>query len=134
MNKIDLLKARRAEILQAGSEIRKQIHQLVDELSFVEFDSYSFSKNEFYDGMGGEGVITGSATINDNLVYVIAQNNAVLSGGVTDANCKKIVKCQQKALRAGAPVLYLLDSKGVAVGEGICALEGIGEVLAMAQE
>ncbi|MBR3864176.1 MAG: hypothetical protein IKJ19_03535 [Clostridia bacterium] len=134
MNKIDLLKARRAEILQAGSEIRKQIHQLVDEESFVEFDSYSFSKNEFYDGMGGEGVITGSATINDNLVYVIAQNKAVLSGGITDANCKKIVKCQQKALRAGAPVLYLLDSMGVAVGEGVCALEGIGEVLAMAQE
>ena len=134
MNKIDLLKARRAEILQAGAEIRKQIQQLVDEESFVEFDSYSFSKNEFYDGKGGEGVITGSATINDNLVYVIAQNKAVLSGGVTEANCKKIVKCQQKALRAGAPVLYLLDSMGVAVGEGVCALEGIGEVLAMAQE
>ena len=109
MNKIDLLKARREEILQAGSEIRKQIQKLTDEESFVEFDSYSFSKNDFYDGVGGEGVITGSATINDNAVYVIAQNKNVLSGGMTDANCKKIVKCQQKALRAGAPVIYLLD-------------------------
>lgn len=133
MNKIELLKARREEILQAGSEIRKQIQQLTDELSFVEFDSYSFSKNEFYEGVGGEGVVTGSATINDNAVYVIAQNKSVLSGGITDANCKKIVKCQQKALRAGAPVIYLLDTAGVAVGEGVSALEGIGEVLAMAQ-
>ena len=90
MNKIDLLKARREEILQAGSEIRKQIQKLTDEESFVEFDSYSFSKNDFYDGVGGEGVITGSATINDNAVYVIAQNKNVLSGGITDANCKKI--------------------------------------------
>ena len=56
MNKIELLKARREEILQAGSEIRKQIQQLTDEESFVEFDSYSFSENEFYDGtVGGEG-------------------------------------------------------------------------------
>ena len=134
MNKIDLLKSRRSEILQAGSEIRKKIQQIVDEQSFVEFDSYSFSKNEFYDGnVGGEGVVTGSATINDNAVYVIAQNKEVLSGGITDANCKKIVKCQQKALRAGAPVIYLLDTAGVAVGEGVSVLEGIGEVLAMAQ-
>ena len=134
MNKIELLKARREEILQAGSEIRKQIQQLTDEESFVEFDSYSFSENEFYDGtVGGEGVITGSATINDNAVYVIAQNKSVLLGGITDANCKKIVKCQQKALRAGAPVLYVLDTAGVAVGEGVSVLEGIGEVLAMAQ-
>ncbi len=133
MNKIDLLKARRSEILQAGSEIRKKIQQLTDEASFVEFDSYSFSGNEFYDGVGGEGVITGSATVNDNAVYVIAQNKEVLSGGITDANCKKIVKCQQKALRAGAPVIYILDSTGVAVGEGVNVLEGIGEVLAMAQ-
>ena len=58
MNKIDLLKARREEILQAGSEIRKQIQKLTDEESFVEFDSYSFSKNDFYDGVGGEGVNT----------------------------------------------------------------------------
>ena len=134
MNKIELLKARRAEILQAGGEIRKIIHQLTDEKSFAEFDSYSFSKNEFYDeAVGGEGVVTGSATINDNAVYVIAQNKNVLSGGITDANCKKIVKCQQKALRAGAPVVYILDTAGVAVGEGVSALEGIGEVLAMAQ-
>ena len=72
MNKIELLKARREEILHAGSEIRKQIQQLTDEGSFVEFDSYSFSQNEFYEGNGGEGIVTGSATINDNAVYVIA--------------------------------------------------------------
>ena len=44
-------KARREEILQAGSEIRKQIQHLTDEESFIEFDSYSFSKNEFYEGV-----------------------------------------------------------------------------------
>lgn len=135
MNKLDLLKIRRKEILESGSEIRKKIAELVDPQSFVETDSYSFSQSEFYDGTErGEGVVTGSATINDNAVFIVAQNAQVLSGGVTDANCKKIVKCQQKALRAGAPVIYLLDTKGVAVGEGVNVLEGIAEVLAMANE
>lgn len=132
MNKLELLKIRREEVLQAGSEIRKKIAELCDADSFAEFDSYSFSHNEFYEGtVGGEGVVTGSATINDNAVYVIAQNAKVLSGGVTDANCKKIVKCQEKALRAGAPVVYILDTAGVAVGEGVSVLEGIANVLSL---
>ena len=126
MNKLELLKIRREEVLQAGSEIRKKIAELCDAESFVEFDSYSFSENE--------GVVTGSATINDNAVYVIAQNAKILAGGITDANCKKIAKCQQKALRAGAPVIYLLQTAGVAVGEGVNVLEGIAEVLALSTE
>lgn len=135
MNKLELLKIRREEVLQAGKEVRKKIAEICDAESFVEFDSYSFSENEFYEGtVGGEGVVTGSATINDNAVYVIAQNASVLAGGVTDANCKKIVKCQQKALSTGTPVVYLLDTAGVAVGAGVGVLEGIAEVLALSTE
>ncbi len=131
MNKLDLLRNRRNEVLSVGTEIRKKINALTDPDSFAEFDSYSFSENDFYQGtVGGEGVVTGTATINDNLVFIVAQNSAVLSGGVTDANCKKIAKCQQKALRASAPVIYMLDTRGVAVGEGVNVLEGLATVLA----
>ena len=131
MNKLDLLRSRRQEVLAVGADVRKKINALVDPESFAEFDSYSFSENEFYQGnVGGEGVVTGTATINDNLVFVVAQNAAVLSGGITDANCKKIAKCQQKALRASAPLIYMLDTRGVAVGEGVNVLEGIATVLA----
>lgn len=130
MNKLDLLKSRRSEVLAVGADIRKKIAALVDPDSFAEFDSYSFSENEFYEGtVGGEGVVTGTATINDNLVFIVAQNSAVLSGGVTEANCRKITKCQDKALRASAPIVYLFDSLGVAVGEGVKVLEGIASVL-----
>lgn len=134
MNKIELLKNRRAEVLENGKEIRAKIAELTDESSFAEFDSYSFSKNEFYSEAGGEGVITGAASINDNPVYIAAENGEVLSGGLTKANCEKIVKCQIKALRSGSAMIYLLDSRGVAVGEGVNVLEGIAEVLAEMQE
>lgn len=134
MNKIELLKNRKAEVLSKSSEIRAKIAELVDGNSFAEFDSFSFSKNEFYSEDGGEGVITGVATVNDNSVYLVAQNSAVLNGGITKANCEKILKCQIKALRSGSPIIYLLDSRGVAVGEGVNVLEGLAEVLAEVQE
>ncbi|MBQ7373847.1 MAG: hypothetical protein IJW64_04715 [Clostridia bacterium] len=133
MDKIHLLRTRREKLLASGSEIRKQISALVDESSFVELDAYSFSHNDFYgEDAQGEGVVTGYATIDDTPVYIVAQNVKVLSGGVSMANCKKIVKCLDKAAQSGYPVIYLLDSMGVQVGEGVNVLEGMAEVLACA--
>ncbi len=135
MDKLSLLMARNSEMLAAGSEIRKKLAEIIDGESFVESDSYSFSRNEFYgEDVPGEGVITGFATINDFPCYVVALNPNVLSGGLTDAGCKKIVKCLKKALSAQSPVLYLLSSKGVAAGDGVAPLEGIAEVLSAMDE
>ena len=132
MDKIDLLKMRREKLLQSGSEIRKMISALTDESSFVELDAYSFSRNEFYgEDAEGEGVVTGYATIENVPVYVVAQNPNVLSGGVSLANCKKIVKCLSKAKKTGYPVVYLFNSLGVQVGEGVNVLDGMAEVLAL---
>lgn len=135
MNKIDLLKTRREKLLQSGSEVRKQISLLTDESSFVELDAYSFSRNEFYgEDAEGEGVVTGYATIDGYPVYVVAQNAKILSGGVSLANCKKIIKCLKKAETSGYPVVYLFDSLGVQVGEGVNVLEGMAEVLALSAD
>ncbi len=135
MNKIDLLRVRREKLLASGSDVRKQISALTDESSFVELDAYSFSRNEFYgEDAEGEGVVTGYATIDDTPVYVIAQNVKVLSGGVSRANCQKIVKCLKKAMETGYPVVYLFDSLGVQVGEGVNVLEGMAEVLAISSD
>lgn len=40
MNKIDLLKTRRAKLLEAGKNVREKIAALTDECSFVELDAY----------------------------------------------------------------------------------------------
>lgn len=134
MNKIDLLKTRRAKLLEAGKEIREKIFLIADEGSFVELDAYSFSHNEFYgEDAEGEGVVTGYATVDDKPVYIVAQNVKVLSGGVSKANCGKIRKCLDKALSLGAPVVYLFDSEGVVVGEGVNVLEGIADVLSASE-
>ena len=70
MDKIKLLQTRRSKVLEAGSEIRKTISELVDADSFVELSGYSFSKNEFYgEDAEGEGVVTGFATVEGYPVY-----------------------------------------------------------------
>ena len=135
MDKIQLLEARKAAILEAGKEIRQDIALLVDSESFVELSAFSFSKNSFADvDVAGEGVVTGFATIDGNAFYVIAQNFKVLQGGVSKANCDKMIKCMDMAAKDGTPIVYLLNTCGVQVGEGVGVLEGLGKLLLRASQ
>lgn len=130
MDKIKLLQDRRRKLISAGKAIREDISVLVDKDSFVEMSSFSFSESEFYDGTAeGEGVVCGFATIDDCPYYIVAQNPEVLSGGVSKANCRKIGKCLEQAEKNGAPVVYLLSSAGVRIGEGVNVLEGLAGLI-----
>lgn len=135
MDKIQLLQARKAKIAEAGKDVRSQIEAIIDERSFVELSAFSFSKNEFYgENAEGEGVVTGFATVSGYPFYVVAQNYAVLDGGMSKASCEKIVKCLDLAEKNATPVLYLLHTHGVQVGEGATVLEGLGKLLMRATQ
>ena len=130
MDKIQLLQERKALIEGAGKDVRAQIKALIDEQSFVELSAFSFSKNNFYDEeVAGEGVVTGFATIDGYPFYIIAQNYEVLKGGMSKANCDKIAKCLDAAEKNYTPVIYLLNTQGVQIGEGVTVLEGLGKLL-----
>lgn len=135
MDKIRLLQSRKQKILQAGKTVREELNSLIDENSFVELSAFSFSKNDFYgEEAEGEGVITGFATIEGYPFNIVAQNSAVLSGGVSKANCEKIAKCLDQAEKTSTPVIYLLSSLGVQVGEGVNVLEGIASLILKASQ
>lgn len=135
MDKIGLLQKRKKQLSDAGKEVRKLIATLIDEDSFVEFSCFSFSRNEFYgEDAEGEGVVTGFATINDYPYYIVAQNAACLSGGVSKAGCEKISKCLEQAEKASAPVIYVLSSLGVQLGEGVSVLEGLASLILKASQ
>jgi acetyl-CoA carboxylase carboxyltransferase component len=130
MDKLKQLQARKEQLFAAGKTIREEINKLIDEDSFVETSSFSFSKNDFYgENAEGEGVVTGFATIDGCPFYIVAQNSAVLNGGVSKANCQKIVKCLDMAEKNSVPVIYLLSSLGVQIGEGVNVLEGLAELI-----
>lgn len=133
MDKIKLLQSRREQVLAAGTEIRKTISSLIDADSFVELSGFSFSKNEFFDSEAeGEGVVTGFATIDGYPVYIAAQNFAVLHGGVSKAGCEKMLKMLSLAEKNSTPVIYILHSRGVQIGEGVTVLEGLAQLLSKA--
>lgn len=135
MDKIQLLQERKSKVIEAGKEIRADISAIIDADSFVELSAFSFSKNEFYnEDVAGEGVVTGYATIDGYPFYIVAQNFKALSGGMSKANCDKIVKCQNTALKNDIPVVYLLNTHGVQVGEGVTVLEGLANVLMTATQ
>ncbi len=130
MDRIQILKRRRETLKGAGAEIRADIAALTDEDSFVELAAFSFSKNTFYDeDTQGEGVVTGFATIGGYPFYIVAQNFAVCKGGLSKANTAKIVAAMNAAEKSATPIVYLLHSFGVQIGEGVHVLEGVGALL-----
>lgn len=135
MNNLELLKARKAELANKTADVKKKISEVIDDGSFVEFNAYSFAKNEFYgEEVDGLGVVTGYATIDGYPVYIVAQNSKVLNGGLSKANCDKIKECLVKAADSETPVVYLLESQGVQMGEGVAVLESIAGVLRLSND
>ena len=135
MDKIKQLRERRTALKSAGESVRAEIAALTDEASFVELSAFGFSKDAFYgEDAQGEGVVTGFATIGGYPYYIIAQNFALSYGGLTRANCEKIAKTLNAAEKNSTPVVYLLHSYGVRVGEGVNVLEGISSLLLKATQ
>lgn len=135
MDKISLLQKRKQQLMDVGKEVRENIFSLIDENSFVELSVFSFSKDNFYgEDARGEGVVTGFATISDYPFYIVAQNAAVFSGGISKANCEKIAKCLSQAEKSSTPVIWLLSTLGVRIGEGVDVLEGLAELILKASQ
>ena len=111
---------------------RERIAMLLDEGSFEEFDMFKLHKCHNF-GMEkkqylGDGVVTGSGTINGRLVYVFAQDFTVNAGSLSETLAEKICKVMDMAMKVGAPVIGLNDSGGARIQEGIYALAGYAEI------
>ena len=111
---------------------RERLDVLLDEGSFEEFDMFvEHDCTEF--GMAekkipGDGVVTGSGTINGRLVYVFAKDFTVFGGSLSAAHARKICKVQDAALKNGAPIIGLFDAGGARIQEGVDALGGYAEI------
>ncbi len=134
MDKISVLQTRKEAVLKAGERIRSQISALCDDDSFVELSTFSFSKTFDDRDALGEGVVTGFATIDRYPFSIVAINPEVAFGGLSKGNCEKIAKTLSAAQKNETPVVYLLASQGVRVGEGVDVLEGISALLLKATQ
>ena len=111
---------------------RERIELLLDKGSFEEFDMFvEHRSNDF--GMEktrvpGDGVVTGWGTVNGRTVFLFSKDFTVFGGSLSETHAQKIVKVQDMALRARAPIIGLFDAGGARIQEGVAALGGYGEV------
>lgn len=111
---------------------RERLQVLLDQNSFEEYDmfvehdcaDFGMEKQKF----PGDGVVTGSGTINGRLVYVFAQDFTVFGGSLSERHAQKITKIMDMAMKVGAPVIGLNDSGGARIQEGVASLGGYAEV------
>jgi len=111
---------------------RERIHLLVDDGSFDEIDMFVVHRgNDF--GVDkhkhpGDGVITGTAKINNRPVAVFSQDFTVFGGSLSETHAEKIVKIMNIAMKAGIPVIGLNDSGGARIQEGVLSLGGYADI------
>src|ERR1044072_2283701 len=111
---------------------RERLEVLLDQGSFEELDMY-VEHNCVDFGMQdqivpGDGVVTGSGTINGRLVFVFSQDFTVFGGSLSERHAQKICKVMDMAMKVGAPLIGLNDSGGARIQEGGARLAGYAEV------
>jgi methylmalonyl-CoA carboxyltransferase large subunit len=139
------LRARRAKIQLGGGKeriekqhaagkltARERVEKLVDPRSFQEIGLFAEHRATLF-GMAGkempaDGVVTGCATIDGRLVHLASQDFTVAGGAAGEVHCDKISEMMHLSLKTGTPFIFINDSGGARVQEGIDSLSGYGRV------
>ena len=105
------------------SKALKRLEALFDDGSFTEIDAYAKSAD------GSVEVVAGFGTVNECAVYAFSQDVTVDSGAVSVAQCAKIKKIYELALKTGCPVIGVYDSNGVKLTEGFEVMNAYGDLV-----
>src|SRR6201991_1804633 len=111
---------------------RERLDQLLDPGSFVELDALTRHRSTNF-GMQekrpyGDGVVTGTGTIDGRPVAVFSQDATVFGGSLGEVYGEKIIKVMDLALKTGIPMIGINDGGGARIQEGVVALGLYGEI------
>ena len=111
---------------------RARIEALVDANSFVEIGAQVTKRSTDFN-MGAkevpaDGVITGYGVIGEDLVFVYSQDAEAMNGSIGEMHARKIASLYQMAIKAGAPIIGLIDCAGIRIEESLDAIAGFGEI------
>ncbi len=143
--KIADLRGRRAEVQLGGGKdrvekqhaagkltARERVTKLVDPKSFQEIGLFAEHRATLFGmadkEMPADGVVTGCATIDGRLVHLASQDFTVAGGAAGEVHCDKISEMMHLSLKTGTPFIFINDSGGARVQEGIDSLSGYGRV------
>ncbi len=143
--KVEELKSTRERLLQGGGKeriekqhaggklsARERIDRLVDPGSLQEIGLFAEHRSTQF-GLAGkelpaDGVVTGAATIDGRLVHVASQDFTVAGGSAGEVHSDKVAEMMRFSLKTGSPFVFINDSGGARVQEGIDSLAGYGRV------
>ncbi|MBN8868655.1 MAG: acyl-CoA carboxylase subunit beta [Solirubrobacterales bacterium] len=133
MTKVDLDPALRAA-LGGGPErhhtktaeqgklpVRERVDLLLDEGSFVE---EALLANWDQEGLGADGVVTGTGLVSGRPVALMANDPTVKAGSWGPKTVEKILRIQERALKLEIPMVYLVDSAGARITEQVQMFPG----------
>ena len=139
------LRARRSRLEQEGGQerinkqhasgkltARERVEKLIDQNSFQETGIFAKHRSTYF-GMAekdlpADGVVTGCATIAGRLIHLASQDFTVAGGSAGEVHCAKIAEMMQLSLKTGSPFVFINDSGGARVQEGIDSLAGYARV------
>ena len=143
--RVQELEKRRADLALGGGQerlekqhkagklgARERVHALVDPGSFQESGLFARHRATVF-GMAekefpADGVITGSAAVGGRLVHLASQDFTVGGGAAGEVHSTKIADTMEMSLKTGSPFIFINDSGGARVQEGIDSLSGYGKV------
>src|SRR5882757_1415249 len=99
---------------QGKLPVRERVARLLDAGSLAE-DGLLANWEE--DGLGADGVVTGTGTIDGRPVALMANDPTVKAGSWGPKVVEKIVRIQERALTQRIPMVYLVDSAGARITE-----------------
>lgn len=110
---------------------KERLESLFDSGTFVELSAYTKraqGKDE------PESVSCGYGAVSGKLVFAFAQDGERTKGIFSDRHAKKIEALYSLAVKNGAPVVGIFDSKGVSVYDGAEALAAYGRLMKSVSE
>jgi methylmalonyl-CoA carboxyltransferase large subunit len=75
-----------------------------------------------------DGVVTGCATVDGRLVHLASQDFTVAGGAAGETHSNKVADMMGMSLKTGSPFIFINDSGGARVQEGIDSLAGYARV------
>jgi acetyl-CoA carboxylase carboxyltransferase component len=125
-------KAIEKQVAMGKLTARERILSILDENSFHEYDLFVEHVARDFDMekkvLHGDGVITGTGTINGRPICIYAQDFTVAGGSLGLMHATKITKIMDHSLKMRVPLIGINDSGGARIQEGVSSLAGYGEI------
>lgn len=111
---------------------RERIDALLDRGTFQETGMFAHHRSTYFGladaDLPADGVVTGEGTVFGRPVHVASQDFTVAGGSAGEVHSHKVVAMLQASLKTGTPFIFINDSGGARVQEGIGSLSGYGQV------